>query len=796
MNFKKRLYPLSLIPFIWFLSFLLFTAHAQAPVNPRWLNGEWQARWISCPGIAQRAYGVYHFRKTIELPTKPEKFIIHVSGDNRYRLFINGLPVCSGPARGDLTQWYFESVDIAPFLKAGQNLVAAQVWNMGEHAAVAQISNQTGFIVQGDTDAEKVINTNNSWKVIQNQAYTPCSTDNGARLRTYMVIGPGDQVEAAKYPFRWETPAFDDTKWPTAAVVHQASPMGYGTDNNWTLAPRNIPLMEETRQAIKRVRRSSEYTITNEQLVLPLKIPANSTVSVLFDQEFETVAYPELNVSGGKDANIKITYAEALFKDGKKGNRNEIEGREIIGNYDIFVTDGGPNRHFRPLWLRTYRYLQLDIVTKDQALTINELYGTFSAYPFEVKASFKSNDPSLQDIWDVGWRTARLCAGETYFDCPYYEQLQYEGDTRIQALISLYMTGDDRLVRKAINDFHNSRVPEGLTQGRFPSNRLQVIPPFSMYWVSMIHDYWMHRRDDAFVRKYLSGMRGVLDWYEAHIDKQKNMLGPMKWWNFNDWVRGGGWQNGTPPGATNGHSAVLTLQLVYTLNQAAKVLAFYGYEREAERYLRLAGDLATGTYQNCFDARRGLMADTPEKQTFSQHASIMGVLSGAIPTSEQQAVMQKTLDDNTLSQATFYYRFYLNQALKKAGMANLYYAQLAPWREMLKIGLTTFAEEPEPTRSDCHAWSASPNYDLLATVCGIIPAKPGFEAVRVQPALGELQEVEGRMPHPKGEISVKLRRNGPNGLVGEISLPDKTTGIFLWNGQEIPLKSGKQAVKL
>lgn len=794
MNLKTKLYPVR----GWMMALLLAgqMAQAQAPVNTRWLSGDWQARWISCPGVAQRAYGVYHFRKTIELASKPSTFVVHVSADNRYRLFVNGTPVCSGPARGDLTQWYFESVDIAPLLKAGRNVVAAQVWNMGEHAAVAQISNQTGLIVQGDTDTEKVLNTDKSWKVIQNQAYTPCSTDNGARLWTYMVIGPGDQVEAARYPFGWEKPDFDDSRWLDASVVHQASPMGYGTDNNWTLSPRSIPLMEESRQDIRRVRRiSTSAPPPTGPLKLPLSIAPNSKVSILLDQEFETVAYPELNVSGGKDARIKITYAEALFKDRKKGNRNEVEDREIMGNFDIFVADGGANRHFRPLWVRTYRYLQLDIETQSQALTINELYGTFSAYPFEAKASFKSNDASLQDIWNVGWRTARLCAGETYFDCPYYEQLQYEGDTRIQALISLYMTGDDRLVRKAINDFHNSRVPEGLTQGRFPSNRLQVIPPFSMYWISMIYDYWMHRRDDAFVRKYLSGMRGVLDWYEAHIDKQKNMLGPMKWWNFNDWIRGV-WKNGTPPGATDGHSAVLTLQLVYTLNQAAKVLAFYGYEREAERYLRLAGDLATGTYQQCFDARRGLMADTPDKQSFSQHASIMGVLAGAIPLSEQGAVMQKTLDDTSLQQATFYYRFYLNQALKKAGMANLYYAQLTPWHDMLKMGLTTFAEEPEPTRSDCHAWSASPNYDLLATVCGIMPAKPGFEAVRVQPALGELQEVEGRMPHPKGEIGVKLKRNGPNGIVGEVWLPDKVSGIFLWNGQEIPLKGGKQEIKL
>lgn len=786
--------------FQFYISFLAAKSGVAQEVTPESITrkGNWNASWITCPGIAGRDYGVYHFRKTVNISGPTPKFIIHVTGDNRYRLFINGKPVATGPARGDLYNWYYETVDLGPHLVNGNNTLAAVVWNMGSHAPVAQVSNQTGFLVQGDTKQEELFNTNDSWKVMQNKSYSPCSMDNGRRLRTYMVVGPGDHVDGGAYPWGWETRGYDDQQWQKAVPIAGAVQAGYGTDNLWTLVKRNIPAMEESVQPISIVRRAEGITLTSDKFLennSTLTIPANSKVSLLLDQTFNTTAYPEITISKGIASMIRLSYAEALYDDKRvKGHRDSIEGKSLIGNFDEFISDGADNRTFRPLWFRTYRYLQLEITTGSESLVINKLTGMFSAYPFEMKASFTSNDPSLKKIWDVGWWTARLCAGETYFDCPYYEQLQYEGDTRIQALISLYVAGDDRLMRKAIIDFYNSRVPEGLTQGRYPSNRLQVIPPFSLYWVSMLYDYWMHRPDEEFIREKLMAARGVLNWYEDRIDTAKNMLGPMKWWNFVDWNRK--FPNGVPDGATDGNSSVITLQYAYTLQQASQLFDYFQQKSEASKYRALATRLIAGVYKNCFDASKNAIANTPEKKGFSQHASIMAILTGAIPQTNAKTVMNTILNDTSLSQATFYYRFYLNRALKQVGMADMYYTQLKPWHDMIKIGLTTFAENPEPTRSDCHAWSSSPNYDFLATICGIMPDAPGFKKVLIKPALGELKEVNGKMPHPNGMIHVSLKRSGQNGIEGSVEMPKNLGGKFVWNNREIMLKPGVQQIKM
>jgi hypothetical protein len=158
--------------------------------------------------------------------------------------------------------------------------------------------------------------------------------------------------------------------------------------------------------------------------------------------------------------------------------------------------------------------------------------------------------------------------------------------------------------------------------------------------------------------------------------------------------------------------------------------------------------------------------------------------------------MEKILTDNSLIQTTFYFKFYLTQALKKVGMGERYHSMIQPWREMINMGLTTFAEKEEPSRSDCHAWSASPNYDFLATICGIMPDAPGFEEVLVQPSLGILNDAEGKMPHPKGEIKVSVKRKGNAGIEGEITLPPTIKGRFVWKGKTLPLKEGKQSVSM
>lgn len=767
--------------------------------SPHLFEAAWPARWIKHPEAPQDEFGVYFFRKRIELAERPARYVVHVTADARYRLFVNGRSVCFGPQRSDSWIWHYESVDLAPWLQSGVNVIAAQVVGYGEYTPYSVVGKRTSFLMQGDTDAEAAVNTGEGWKTARGEGYAPLLQPHMQRY--FYVVGPGTILDGAAHAWDWLTAEFDDSHWKEPRVLRQGRPAGLGADIERWLTPRNIPLMEETPQRLSVVRRASGVTPPAGFLEgrAPWVVPAGKSASVLLDQGFETNAFPQLVVSGGRGGRVRMTYGEALYnEERRKGHRDEIEGRSLIGGGDEFRPDGGERRVFAPLDFRTYRYLQLDIEAGEEPLRVDDLYGVFTGYPFEEKGSFASDDETLKKIWEVGWRTARLCAFETYVDCPYYEQLQYVGDTRIQSLISLYVAGDDRLMRNAIEQFDRSRIPEGLTQSRYPSVMAQVINTFSLLWVDLVHDYWMHREDDAFVRARLPGIEAVIGWFERKLDPATGLLGPLNYWSFVDWAgdwrrspQGGG--NGEPPGARRGGSSVVSLQFAGTLDRAAELCGRFDRDDLAARYAKLSRSVKEAVLKSCWDEERRLIADTPEKRDFSQHANTFAVLTGLIEGEAARDLMRRVAYDQSLVQATTYFRFYLLRAMKRAGLGDEYLAQLGPWRTMLSLGLTTFAEQPEPTRSDCHAWSASPVYELLATVAGVEPMSPGFGSVRIAPHLGHLQEVRATVPHPKGTIRVELKREGEK-LRGAVTLPEGLEGEFAWKEKRVALRAGAQAL--
>jgi alpha-L-rhamnosidase len=787
-----------------------FAVRAQEarPLNPKLVAAQWPAQWIAPAISAANAPVVFFARRQITLAGVPAHYWVHVSADNRFILHVNGEYAAEGPARGDLFHWRFETVDLAPLLKPGENVIAAEVWNYAEDAPVAQMSNRTGFLMQGDTDAEAGVNTGATWNV-RWASGMPTLGHRGAN--GYYAAGPAESMDGRYFDWMWDQPGDQGPNWVEPIVVGRAATRGASdADNRWELVQDELPPMEHTLTDPGKVVRleglDGPLAGTTQFPAAPLEIPPFSHVTLLLDHHELQTAYPELWVSGGKFTEIRLTYSESLYDaQGNKGDRNELVGRHIEGITDMYVAGGAEHEMFSPLWWRTWRYLQIDVQTNNEPLRLDALRAWFTAYPFKEKAKISGDIPRLNDLWQTGWRTARLCAHETYMDAPYWEQLQYVGDTRIQALISYAVTGDSRLAKQAIENIDDSRVPEGITQSRYPSSLPQFIPPFSLMWVGMLHDYWLYVDDADLVRTTLPHTRTVMDWFAGHL-RPDGLLGKMPWWEFGDWTAD--YPGGTPPQQADGGSTFLTLQFIEALRDAGEMESKMGSAERAAQYAAMVRKASAALNTQAWDPRVGLYADTPEKKSYSQEANILAVWLDVAPRKEQQGILRRllasqpgkevTVDGRTvpaLSTPTYYFRFYLARALEHAGMADLYLSQLQPWYAMLDLGLSTWAEQPEPTRSDCHAWSASPNYDLLTLVAGIAPEGPGFKRVRIAPHLQGLHTLDATMPHAGGDIHVAYRLDGAR-WTAAVTLPAGLDGELIWGKRKHPLHAGEQTVSL
>ncbi len=780
------------------------------PWNAQWITGPGKPinRWNASSDETLREYAVIKFRKSIDLPAKPSSFVVHVSADNRYKLFVNGTYVSQGPARGDLYFWNFETIDIAPQLVPGKNIISAVVWNDGRQKPEAQITYLTGFILQGNSAAEEILNTNDSWKTVKDESYQPLSV----RVPGYYVAGPGELIDMKKHVKGWNQRDFDDTSWVNARMITRGLPKRGAVDSKgWMLVPSPIPPMEMTLQRLQALRKAEGVKVPAgfPATKTRVTIPANTKATLLLDQGFLTNAYPTLLFSGGKDAAISVGYSEGLYirKNESitpdhvpllpKGNRNEVEGKIFLGKRDSLISDGTSGQEFTALWWRTYRYLNITVQTKSEALVIDDVYGTFTGYPFTQNAKLTApSHPELNKIMDIGWRTARLCAFETYMDCPYYEQLQYIGDARIQALVTLFNAGEDNMVRNALTLMDNSRLAEGITLSRYPTDLKQEIPTFSLWWIAMVHDYFMYRPDREFVKAKLPGTRQVLSFFERY-QQPDGSLKDVPYWVFTDWVKAEGWDFGMAPKGKQGESAILDIHLLWTYQVASELEEELGVKEIAQGYRAKAAQLKKVIQSKYWDETRKLYADTEARDLFSQHVNSLAILSGVIEGEAATDLARRITTDNGLAPASIYFKYYLHLALTKAGLGDNYLSWLEKWRENIAMGLTTWAETSDVSvaRSDCHAWGSSPNIEFFRIILGIDSDAPGFRRIRIKPHLGNLKQISGEMPHPAGKIIVSYKVS-KSGLQAEIEIPEGTEGTFIWKDKVHSLKAGKNTLRI
>jgi hypothetical protein len=526
-----------------------------------------------------------------------------------------------------------------------------------------------------------------------------------------------------------------------------------------------------------------------------IAITAGERVSVLIDLGDYYCAYPVLRLRGrGK---VDVEWAEALFgvdADGQrsrfKGKRDEVLGKAFEGLLDRFHHESDGSHVYRPGWWRAGIYVMLSFEAGDKPLIAEDFHLIECRYPLEREGRFASDSAEIDGTIPLMLRGMEMCMHETYMDCPFYEQMMYVGDTRLEMLTAGVISRDERLTKRGIELYDWSRWLWGMVMEHYPSKTPQLCPTFSNIWVSLVNDFaWWHE-DADFVKERLFGVRGVLEMARQFMGRD-GVLEKLPGWKWTDWVPA--WTTGVPPGALDDISCIQNLFYLQALLHAAELEENFGEAIMAQRNRAEAAALATRIVELFWVEERGLLAEDRERRNFSQHSQCLAILHDVLKGERADRAFKAALEDKDLAPVSVYFSYYLFETFRKKRRPDLVLEKMDYWKQMVRDGFKTPLEQPEPSRSDCHAWGSHPYFHFHATLCGIRPDAMHFSKVRIAPQPGSLKRLECRTPHPKGFIELDLTFEGGE-CRGSVRLPEGAPGVFEWNNRILDLKAGVETI--
>jgi alpha-L-rhamnosidase len=784
-------------------------------------TADFPARWVWHPDAGPQEPTVLAFR----LPFKVDEATtvrLHVTADHRYELFCNGQRLGRGPERGDPAHWFHETYELE--LEPGDHLLAARAWWFPEDGSpMAQMTVAPGFMLYAEGKLGQTLSTGSgAWEVCRIAAYGREPIE----MRAYYVVGWSFALDGAQYPWGWESDPATPAHWVAPKALRPPVDGLSSRYYSWESAQRTLdphlmpamlpPMLEKPRQG-GRVRYATWAETDGFLQVDPaahdaelaaaiqamldgqeaLRVAAGRSLRAVIDLEDYYCGYPELLTSDGAGAEITLGWTEALYEisEGRmpsKGNRDVVDGKLFYAPRDRFILEGGVSRSYDTLWWRAGRYLELTVRTGDAPVSIDGLAIRETRYPLERESTFASEDsrankPPLDSVSPIMVRALQMCSHETYMDCPYYEQLMYAGDTRLEILATYVTTADPRLPLKACQLFDWSRSPDGLTKSRYPSQVPQVIAPFSLWWVSMVHDLYLWRDAETTVRELLPGVDSVLTAFAGYRD-EAGLVSAIPGWSYCDWVPE--WRAGWPPDSRHGANALINLIYLYALDRGIELHEAYGQRHLAAHWREVNTALRRAIVAAYWEDQRGMLADDRAHTCYSEHTQALAILTHLLDGERRERMIVGLLGADDLARTTIYFSHYLLEALREIGRVDLLIDKLDFWFGLQEKGLKTTSESPEPTRSDCHAWGAHPLYHYYASILGARPGAPGFRRVRIAPQFGPLTAIRGEMPHPTSDmLRFDLRREG-DVLRGELWLPEGVTGELVWGDEERSLKSG------
>lgn len=705
---------------------------SEPPLTGKPERGAWI--WLSKPAP------VALFRREVTLSRVPQKAPAFLSADCAYRLWVNGVLVARGPAdigmdyhRVETGKWFYDTVDLAPYLKSGGNVIAAEVF-FEKLIGWEGSRGQGGFLM----DAPCLVATDTNWRAI------PCG---------HWVKRDHWHYEAAAEPADWRLSGFDASGWEHASVM---------TDRWQPLMPSTIPQRMEVLYP-----------------ALPGTLPATLTNGAILRVRWNRVlsAYLSLVVRGGKGATLTI-----------EPNEPDASGH----NRQLSAKLAGGMQTFELPFMDSFSVVNITATNVTEPLELLEVRASFVAQPVAYRGSFSCSDVALTRLWSVCRWATQICLQTHHLDSPHHQEpISDPGDYLIASLVNyatffqpaltvqdsrkyawilgqcknqvfhtsyallwLQMvldyydhTGDDSLIRELAPAIHSLLDTFASYRGR---NGLLSEAPNYMFldWVE-IAGFPGHHPPAVIGQGYMTAF-----FYRALAD-------------------------GIRVAEHLGDSA--------RARKYARLRTELAAAFERELWAEEKGLYRDGKpFQTSVKPNQWLPADK-EITTYTAHLQFLAALYDLAPKSRQAAIVEKAITGPDFSCQPYFMHFVF-AALAHVGLFEKYApAQLRRWKV---VEQTQSLLEMWDRGDLSHSWGATPLVQLTSHILGVRPAAPGFTTVIIAPQPCDLTWAKGVVPTPAGDIRVSWQIRAGGKLALEVTLPKGCRAEVTLPGSERPVIVG------
>ena len=780
-------------------------------------------------------------RHSFEVKNDLEKAEIFITADSRYKLFVNGKYVGRGINRCEAYYWYFNTYDITGLLKGGKNVVAIHARYYGQDFAYYTRPGGTGTRPDNEGKGGVLFDIKLNFKDGTKRwefsgKETKIIVNEGERSDMPLkndALGYIEEFDSRQVPANWNEIDFDDKEWDSPKLLDYPI--------KTLLADENHPLHEEleypsefivigenddvnydmdeeekeehldfTIQHILEgpIEELEHFEITGKEKLLtgdgtceiiPDEGAEQKVLSIFLKFPYEMVGYPQIIAEASEGTIIDIIPTEKHDGNLPRMDLSSKRGSRV-------VLRGG--RQFFEQWdWEGYLYMLVKIRNITGPVKLHQVATNRTHMQIRGEGKFRCNDKDLNALWEACGLTVLCCAVDGYLDCPSREQRAYLGDAYPEALIANACFGEPRLTKKLIYDTAFGQRKDGITYSFHPGDAVlqnHIIPDYCFYWMQITKDYHLYYGDEQVLDDIYPHFLLALEWFWKYIDNETGLLKDLPYWTFIDWS----FDHDKP-----GSWAILNTQFMDVLLFVASIAERRGDHAIAEKFNRKANFLRKKIDELFWDEKEGCYRDYYHEGILHQlsymtnaylvlyditkdPAKIDSIVQRIFefPGSEENIKMQ--IDDfymKRMSHHAFgkelrekvmvaqpFFQHQVNKFFAKIGRFDLLLKYLYKWVPMLSLGETgTIWETWSIAGSECHAWAATPAYDLSTYWLGVKPASPGFETVEIAPTFHGLDAVEGIFPTCNGNIEVDWKKEESRVKIN-IKLPEKIEkGVFI-----------------